>query len=102
MPFKIVCAFNLQVNPMWHYLFAIIYIFLGITSVTGKVRLPSTNYKHSTVLSLNHSKQALRFINILNRQFIGATYFLQNQRTSNTSQFVCHEFGVFRYGIIRF
>jgi len=23
------------VNPMWHYLFAIIYIFLGITSVTG-------------------------------------------------------------------
>ena len=23
------------VNPMWHYLFAFIYIFLGITSVTG-------------------------------------------------------------------
>ena len=29
------------VNPMWHYLFAFIYIILGITSVTGKQTFPS-------------------------------------------------------------
>lgn len=26
------------VNPMWHYLLGLVYIFLGATSITGKIQ----------------------------------------------------------------
>ena len=68
------------INPMWHYLLGLIYIVLGITSITGIV-----------FFFVNHLNSYLNFIKLLCRKFARYILILFDEGTQNTSEPICSQ-----------
>ena len=73
------------VNPMWHYLFAFIYIFLGITSVTGN----SQFFFLILIQQIAKPNHILFYF----RKFVGFAYLFQDEKIEDTRKRIRHEFG---------